>query len=551
MPKVLDLPEVKIGRSVFNRPFRHQTDFNVGEIIPLMYDCNITPGDTVQIPVKAMMRMTTPLYPVADDLVFSITAWFVPDRLTWKHFKQFWGENDTTYWEQPTKYEIPQIEAPQGGWKEHSLADYLGIPINVDGISVSHMPFRAYCAIWDEFWRDENLKEPIFYNDDETTLTGVNYDPNTYDYTIDTQLGAKPAMAAKRSDYFTKALPEPQKSADIFIPLGDDAPVIGDGTTLGITDGTKNAGIASKANNYSPYLSTDYGKDVGDTSTGTWSDFSLGKVLGVTSDPEKSGLIADLTNARGVSVLQLRTCIALQRYAEAIARSGSRYIEVLAGIFAVKSSDARLQRPEFLGGREYPLSMCEVQNTAQSSGNQLGNVGGMSKTLINDYICTKSFEEHGTLMILGCARIKRHTYTQGVHKMLLRKKIMDFYNRALDHVGEEAVDNIQIYAQGTSQDFEKFGYQPSFEDMRLGMSYCTGNMRPQAQLSLAAYNYADDYASLPTLSSDWIDEDPTLVDRTLTIAHTTSPQIFGDFLFEMKHTRGMSMYGTPGFMDHM
>lgn len=545
MPKVLDLPEVHVGRCIFNRPFRHMTDFNVGEIIPLMYDCNITPGDSVQIPIKALIRMQTPLYPVADDLVFDVSAWFVPDRLTWKHFKNFWGENDTTFWEEPTKYEIPQIEAPETGWAEHSLADYFGIPTKVAGISDSHMPFRAYCLIWNEFWRDENLKEPIFINIDETTLTGKNYDANTYDYTIDTQLGSKPMLAAKRADFFTKSLPEPQKSADIFIPLGESAPIItkeaheyqdkmtGEPVTVSTLDGT------TPINNET--LLSNAGTIIGFSPMGTPTGNKF----------QFDNLAADLTNALGATVNQLRLAIALQRYSELLARSGSRYIEILSSVFGVKSSDARLQRPEFLGGKSFPISMAEIQNTAQSSGNQLGNVGGMSKTIINDYLCTKSFEEHGTLMILGVVRIKRHTYTQGQPRMLMRKAQTDFFNRALDHVGEEPVFNEQIFAQGTDEDKEVFGYQPAFEDMRLGMSYCSGNMRPNATLTLSAYNYADDYSELPTLSSEWIDEDKTLVDRTLSITSKVSPQIFGDFLFEMKHTRGMSMYGTPGFMDHM
>lgn len=555
MPKVLDLPEVHVGRCVFNRPFRHMTDFNVGEIIPLMYDCNITPGDSVQIPIKALLRMQTPLYPVADDLVFDVSAWFVPDRLTWKHFKNFWGENDSTFWEEETKYEIPQIEAPTGGWAEHSLADYLGIPTKVAGISTSHMPFRAYSMIWNEFWRDENLKEPIFFNTDETTLTGKNYDAATYDYSIDTQLGSKPALAAKRADYFTKSLPEPQKSEDVFIPLGESAPIIGTETntfTLNNVSYTNKSTLVNKPIGIASNAANGWAFNTDNNGVLTENDR--------TSDYTTIGLAADLSNALGATVNQLRMAVALQRYAETIARSGSRYIEILAGVFGVKSSDARLQRPEFLGGKSFPISMAEIQNTAQSSGNQLGNVGGMSKTIINDFLCSKSFEEHGTLMVLGVVRIKRHTYPQGLPRMLTRKAQMDFYNRALDHIGEEIVRNDQIYAQGASvidsdtgkpYDEEAFGYQPAFEDMRLGMSYCSGNMRPNATLTLSAYNYADDYSQLPTLSSEWIDEDKTLVDRTLTIQSSTSPQIFGDFLFEMKHARGMSMYGTPGFMDHM
>lgn len=541
MPKVLDLPEVHVGRCAFPRTFRQLTDFNVGEIVPLMYDCNITPGDSIKIPIKAVMRMQTPLYPVADDLVFDVSAWFVPDRLTWKHFKNFWGENDTTFWEEPTKYEIPQIEAPEGGWAEYSLADYLGIPTKVSGLSDSHMPIRAYCTIWNEFWRDENLKEPIFVNDDETTLTGKNYDAQTYDYTTDLQLGAHLAIAAKRSDFFTKALPEPQKSEDIFIPLGEAAPV-----TTGELLTPVSAGYTELKDKYPVYsISNNTGGELGAQDVEAQTKGYIG------TGPTETGLWADLANARGATVNQFRMAVALQRYAETLARSGSRYISVLSGIFGVQSSDARLQRPEFLGGKSYPIIMSEVQNTTQGEGVQLGNVGGMSKTIINDYICTKGFEEHGTLMVLGVARIKRHTYQQGQPRMLMRRKQTDFYNRAFDHLGEQPVFNEQIYAQGTDEDKEVFGYQPAFEDMRLGMTYCTGSMRSNATLSLDAWHYADDYSELPTLSSEWIDEDKANVDRTLSINSSISPQIFGDFVFETIHTRGMSMYGTPGFMDHM
>lgn len=557
MPKVLDLPEVYVGRCKFNRQFRNITTFNVGDVIPLMYDCNITPGDDIQLPIKALIRMQTPLYPVMDDLVFDVSAWFVPDRITWKHFVNFWGENDTTFWEQPTTYEIPQIEAPSGGWAEGSLADYFGIPTKVGNISVSHMPFRAYARIWNDFWRDENLKEPIFVNDDETTLTGKNKDSN-YDYTTYTQLGAAPAKAAKRADYFTKSLPAPQKSEDIFVPLGGTAPVIGTGMALGLTDGTNKAGLYSNTDSINLNAKRNsYGKNVGSTDSTTTG---LSTAIGVTDDPEKSGLAADLTKALGITVQQLRLCVSLQRYAETIARSGSRYIEVLAGVFGTKSSDARLQRAEFLGGKSFPISMSQVLATTKATNQNIGNVGGMSQTIINDYLCTKGFEEHGTLMVLGVLRVKRHTYQNGIPRMLTRKSQMDFYNRALDHIGEQIVRNDEIYAQGSTAinsdtgkpyDEEAFGYQPAFEDMRLGRTYVTGEMRSNATTPLDAWHYADNYNALPVLSSEWIDEDKTNVDRTLTINSSVSNQVFGDFVFDMAHTRGMSMYGTPGFMDHM
>lgn len=560
MPKVLDLPEVHVGRCKFPRQFRQITTFNTGELIPLMVDCNITPGDVVKIPFKALLRMQTPLYPVMDDLVLDVTAWFVPDRITWKHFVNFWGENDETFWEQPTTYEIPQIESPTGGWDEGSLADYFGIPTKVAGLSVSQMPFRAYCKVWNDYFRDENLKEPIFFNDDETTLTGKNYDAATYDYTTDTQLGAKPMKVAKRADYFTKALPEPQKISDIMIPLGESAPVMGNGNSLGLTDGTNNVGLNAdispsriKANGYA------YDVPVGTTGANTNPPTTIA-ALGVTTDAGASGLIADLSNAAGISVNVLRTCVALQRYAETIARSGSRYIELLAGLFGVKSSDARLQRAEYLGGRSYPISISQVVANTAASGQTMGNVGGMSQTIIKDYLCTKGFEEHGTLLVCGCVRIKRHTYQNGLHRMFTRKAREEFYNRAFDHLGESKVRNDELYAQGASVvdpttgktvDELPFGYQPAYEDMRLGRHIVTGEMRSNATAPLDAYHYADDYNQLPVLSSDWIDEDLTNVDRTLSVTSSAANQLFGDFVFDTEYTRGMSMYGTPGFMDHM
>lgn len=544
MPKVLDLPEVHVGRCKFPRPFRNLTTFNTGDIVPLWYECNVTPGDVVKVPIKALLRMQTPLYPVMDNLVFDVSVWFVPDRITWNHFVNFWGENNSTYWEQPTTYEIPQIESPNGGWTEYSLADYLGIPTKISGLSVSHMPFRCYCKIFNDYWRDENLKEPIFFNEDETTLTGINYNPNTYDYTTDTQLGAKLMIAAKRADYMTKALPEPQKGPDVMMPLGTTAPLIttdeiGSNQTIDTVGIGKNLTEVSGSGLF--YIDTD----------GIAQGFTANKAL---------GLAADLSNALGATVNQLRTAVALQRYYETIARSGSRYIEILAGIFGVKSSDARLQRAEYLGGKSYPMSMAQVLATTAATNQNIGNVGGMSQTIINDYLCTKGFEEHGTIMVLGCVRIQKHTYQNGLPRMLTRRAREDFYNRAFDHLGETLVRNDEIYAQGASvldpttgkpMDELPFGYQPAYEDMRLGRSIVTGEMRSNATTPLDAWHYADDYNQLPTLSSEWIDEDKTNVDRTLTVQSSVSNQIFGDFLFETEWTRGMSMYGTPGFMDHM
>lgn len=584
MPKALSLPDVKVGRCSFPRQFRHMTTFNAAEIVPLMYDCNITPGDTVQIPISAVVRMQTPLYPVMDDLVLDVSCWFVPDRLTWVHLKQFWGENDTTFWEQPSTYAIPQIKAPATtGWAEYSLADYLGIPTGIADYETSAMPIRAYCMIWNEFFRDENLKEPCFFATDDTKITGVNKDVN-FDYTTDIGKGACLMKAAKLPDYFTKSLPEPLKHDDIYINAANDLPVI--------TGNNHNDVLGNKPLRY---VFTRNGTDVTIPTNTTvipqgLVNYTSGiNVPGATQDPRPWSTNAPLNMERirlgtpdgnneinavwsqpvnlwasasnlGITVNNLRLAIQLQRFYELQARSGSRYIETLASVFGVKSSDARLQRPEYLGGKRYPIVMSQVLSNAEGANTRVGSVGGMSQTVINDYLCTKSFEEHGTLMVLGVIRQLTHTYQQGCPKMLLRKNQFDFYNRALDHIGETAVLNQEIYAQGPAAinastgkayDEEVFGYQPAFEDMRLGWKYVTGEMRSNVANSLDVWNYADDYNALPTLSSSWIDETEINVDRTLSVPSSTSNQIFADFCFNTVYTRGMSAYGTPGFMDHM
>ena len=541
--KVYGLPDVKVGRCKFSRPFKNHTTWNNGELNVLAYDCNVTPGDTIEIPISAIVRTQTPLYPVMDNMFFDVSVWFVPDRLLWKNFKAFWGENDTTFWEEETEYETPQIVAPEGGFAVKSLAEHLGVTPKVGGVSVSHMPFRAYCKIWNEFFRDENLKEPIFINDDETTLTGKNYGVG-WDYSTDTQLGGKLMKVARTADFFSKSLPEPQKGPDVIIPLGDTAPIIGTSNVRDsqylITDLVDKELMARKE--------TDSGAQY-ITSVDPYTGTLIGQI----------GLAADLANATAATVRDLRLAVSMQRYYETLARTGSRYVEVLAGMFGVESSDKTLQRPQFIGGHRYPLNMTQVVATAEGSNNDLGETGAMSQTVIKDYLGTFSAEEHGVLMILGCTRVE-HTYSYGIPKMLLRKNKFDYYNRAFDHIGEESVNNIQVYAQGpdaidleTGKPYDDgtFGYQPRYEDMRVGMSMCTGEFRPQYTTPLTAWTYQDVYTELPTLSSDWIDEGPENVDRTLKVTSETADQIFGDFYFDMKWTRGMSMYGTPGFMDHM
>lgn len=538
-----ELPSKSISRSKLKRPHGHKTTFNTGELIPIYVDSDILPGDTVKMNMGMVTRMTTPIYPVMDNSNMDIFFFFVPHRLVWKHWREFWGENRTTHWEQPVEYEIPQIQAPTGGWEKGSLADYMGIPTQVDGFSINHLPFRAYAQVVNDWFRDQNLKDPCMMNDDETTLTGKNAD-SSYDYVTYTQLGAKPFVVAKPHDYFTSALPSPQKGPSVNIPLGENAPVI-TGDTLNLGTNNKEltwaaADTGLMANQNLPLLVNAQGKTYmgGSITPGGWS----------TVVP--NNLYADLSNAIGATVNQLRQAFAIQKFYEAQARGGSRYVEFIKNIFGVTSPDGRQQRAEYLGGKRIPINVSQVLQTSSTDAvSPQGNTAAFSCTVDSDEIFTHSFTEHGTLIGLACIRTD-HTYQQGIEKMWSRKKWTDFYVPQFANLGEMAVMNKEIYLQGNAQDEEAFGYQEAWADYRYKPSRVSGAFRSNYQTSLDSWHYADDYTSRPTLSSEWIDEVKTNMDRTLAVQSSVEDQFLSDFYFDATYVRPMPVYSVPGLLDH-
>lgn len=529
------LPEIDISRSKFDRPFDHKDTFNCSELVPLYVD-EIIPGDTVEMRVAGVIRETTPIYPVMDNSFLDLYSFFVPSRLVWDHFREFWGENRTTHWEQPVEYEIPQITSPSGGWTKGSLADHFGIPTKVSNISISHLPFRAYCQIVNDWFLDENLKDPCMMNKDETTLTGKNKG-NDYDYTTDIQLGASCFKAAKYADYFTKALPSAQKHDPVLVPLGQSAPVIASvtKTSIGsIPEGFKNNPLV--------WQITGSGNARMTTDTETHALMSNGTAI---------GLSADLSNAVGATVNQLRQAFAVQKFYEKQALYGSRYIEFVRGQFGVTSPDARQQRAEFLGHDKIMINVNQVlQTSATDSTSPQGNTAAYSCTSFNTDLGTHSFTEHGYLMVLGVIRTE-HTYQQGIERMWSRKKWSDFYLPVFANLGNMAILNKEIYATGTSADEEAFGYQEAFADYRYKPNLITGAFRSNyTEGSLDSWHYGDYYTEQPILSSEWIDETYVNVDRTLTVQSSVEDQYFADFYFTPTYVRPMPLYSVPGLLDH-
>ena len=574
-----NVPRIHQHRSKFNMSHSIKTTFNVGEIIPLMVDADILPGDTVQMDMAEIVRMATPIFPVMDNMVLDTYFFFVPNRLLWDNWQRFWGENDDP-WTQTTEYEVPQIESPQGGWAEGTIADYMGLPTYVDEISVNALPFRAYAKVFNDWFRDENLMSNCHIYTDEVTRTGSNGTTRV----TDAELGGMPAKVSKLHDYFTSALPNPQKGPEVSIPLGTTAPVR-TGEMYNYTNGEEMYNMEwvtsklqytttpnRKTEVYNAYplgSGNQYGIN------GEFYPFSAQNGIRGTNGGTESqnkdtsytwrglapaNLQADLSDATAATINQLRTAFAIQKYYEAAGRNGTRYIEYLRSVFGVESSDARLQRSEYLGGKRIPINVDQVlQTSATDSTSPQGNTGAFSCTIDHSSLFTKSFEEHGTLLCLVVARVE-HSYQQGIDKMWSRKKWTDFYNPYFANLGEMAILNKEIYAQGNNVtdldgniiDDQAFGYQEAWAEYRYKQNRVTGHMRSNSPSgSLDSWHYADDYQSRPTLSSGWIEEPKENVDRTIAVTSEISNQFIGDFYFKTAYTRCMPVYSIPGLIDHV
>ncbi len=546
----LNPTRIDMSRSTFDRSSSVKTSFNAGDIVPFFLE-EVLPGDTFNVKSSKVVRMQTLLTPMMDNVYLDTYYFFVPNRLVWKHWKEFNGENTESPWIPETTYEVPQITSPSGtGWDVGTIADYFGIPTGVPNLSVSALPFRAYALVVNDWFRDENLCDPLVVPDDDATVAGVN----TGTFVSDVAKGGKPYIAAKYHDYFTSCLPSPQKGPDVTIPIAKSGllPVVaGDwNNNISRRSPMQFMVLGESGSKAQVALRVDGSSPVGSTVSTVRSSDPLSN-----SNPVlvPANLYADFSgNGTVASINQLRLAFQIQKLYERDARGGSRYIEILKSHFGVTSPDARLQRPEYLGGNRIPININQViqqSGTGSGSSTPQGTVVGMSQTTDSHADFIKSFTEHGFIIGVMVARYD-HTYQQGLERFWSRKDRFDYYWPVFANIGEQAVKNKEIYAQGNAEDDQVFGYQEAWADYRYKPNRVTGEMRSAYAQSLDVWHLADDYSSRPSLSDSWIREDKTNIDRVLAVTSENSHQFFADIYIQNRATRPMPMYSVPGLIDH-
>lgn len=518
------VPRAEIPRSSFDRSHGLKTSFDAGYLIPVFVD-EALPGDTFNMNMYGFARLATPLHPFMDNVYLNSFFFAVPLRLVWDNFVKQMGEQANPG--DSVDYTTPQMVSTAGtGYANGSIFDYMGIPTGVPGLSHSCLPMRAYNLIWNEWFRDQNLQNSI------TISKGDGPDlPSTVEL----------LRRGKRHDYFTSALPWPQKGAAVTIPLSGNVPITG----IGLSDNGMAVTNKSGIRETTAASSVTYTSGI-NAGVNMWF-----KASGAADTNQRPQIYADLSTATAATINQLRQAFQVQKLYERDARGGTRYTEIIRAHYNVISPDARLQRPEYLGGGQSIVNLHTVPQTSASDTEPTpqGNLAAYGTASLSGHGFTKSFTEHS--IIIGLVSVRADlNYQQGLNRMWSRLTKLDYYWPALSHIGEQAILNKEIYAQGTAnptEDAAAFGYQERYAEYRYKPSLITGQMRSNFAQSLDTWHLAQEFASLPALNAAFIVDDPP-IERV--IAVPSEPHFIYDSYFKLRCARPMPVYGVPGLIDH-
>lgn len=532
-------PEINFPRYLHQYTVEHQTTFNLGDIVPIYINTLVMPGETIRMNVRQFYKLTTSLFPAMGTLHADIYAFCDNYQNLWDHSKEFYGEDLDNPQEVAPEYTVPQVvikptdKVDQDDLLHRLACPYMEANPERKDIEFERLSYNHYCNMYNWYFRDQNYiaKIPFSKGDEDINKSDLHVQ--------------KLLKAARKHDFFM-GTPKPQKGEPELLPIGTEAPVIGNGNVLALTNGTTTGGISSiDPGSYTGWrLAASSSIKPGTPVDTAPSTAGFPGKIGVAT--ENSGIITDLTQTLGASINALRLTATMQQIKEMLLFYGGRISEVIRTQYGVTVPEGIIQQTEFLGSAHCELNMDTVLQTSESSAESpLGDSAGYSTTFSEDYLFEKSFTYWSVLSVVVVVR-QKHTYCQGLALQHQKKRKYDFFNPMFKGLGAQPRPKSIIYLTGTETDNDVWNFAPAWQEYKFELDRTTGLMAPNVPNNLAVYNYTDLYENVPNSGEEWINETPVYLDRTLAVQSTATPQFISNFQFDIERINTVPNFVLPG-----